>query len=114
MSEFGYNFNTVLRQLFVPGVWRFPQQFLSGIGVGYLKLDIVLVYLVSTFAVAASGAVVLAATEELLARTSAAESAARLIFFWSVSQPKICQNVFNILANFARFRLHRLPTSSSC
>jgi len=52
------------------GVWRFPQAFLSGIGYGYLKLDIVLVYMVSTFAVTASGAVVLAATEELLARRS--------------------------------------------
>ena len=29
------------------GVWRFPQNFLSGIGYGYLKLDIVLVYMVS-------------------------------------------------------------------
>ena len=54
------------------GVWRFPEQFLSGIGYGYLKLDIVLVYMVSTFAVTASGAAVLAATEELLARTAAA------------------------------------------
>ena len=50
------------------GVWRFPADFLSGIGYGYLKLDIVLVYMVSTFAVTASGAVVLAATEEYLAR----------------------------------------------
>ena len=33
------------------GVWRFPAEFLSGIGWGYLKLDIVLVYMVSTFAV---------------------------------------------------------------
>ena len=53
------------------GVWRFPADFLSGIGVGYLKLDILLVYMVSTFAVTASGAVVLAATEELLARRAA-------------------------------------------
>ena len=53
-------------------MWRFPEQFLSGIGYGYLKLDIVLVYMVSTFAVTASGAAVLAATEELLARTAAA------------------------------------------
>ena len=30
------------------GVWRFPPEFLSGVGVGYLKLDIVLVYMVST------------------------------------------------------------------
>ena len=58
------------------GVWRFPQAFLSGIGSGYLKLDIVLVYMVSTFAVTASGAVVLAATEELLARRVAILAAA--------------------------------------
>jgi hypothetical protein len=50
------------------GVWRFPVEFLSGIGSGYLKLDIVLVYMVSTFAVTGTGAVILAATEELLAR----------------------------------------------
>ena len=54
------------------GVWRFPADFLSGIGVGYLKLDVALVYMVSTFAVTASGAVVLAATEELIARRAAA------------------------------------------
>ena len=57
------------------GVWRFPQEFLSGVGYGYLKLDIVLVYMVSTFAVTASGAVVLAATEELLARRAALKEA---------------------------------------
>ena len=50
------------------GVWRFPDPFLSGIGVGYLKLDIVLVYMVSTFAVTGTGAVILAATEEITAR----------------------------------------------
>jgi hypothetical protein len=50
------------------GVWRFPPAYLSGIGWDYLKLDIVLVYMVSTFAVAGTGAVVLAATEELTAR----------------------------------------------
>ena len=32
------------------GVWRFPAQYLSGISEGYLKLDIVLVYMVSTLA----------------------------------------------------------------
>jgi len=53
------------------GVWRFPPAFLSGIGSGYLKLDIFLVYMVSTFAVTGTGAVILAATEELLARRSA-------------------------------------------
>uniref|UniRef100_A0A7S3C4B3 Uncharacterized protein n=2 Tax=Haptolina ericina TaxID=156174 RepID=A0A7S3C4B3_9EUKA len=57
------------------GVWRFPAEFLSGVGYGYLKLDIVLVYMVSTFAVTASGAVVLAATEELLARRQALREA---------------------------------------
>ena len=54
------------------GVWRFPDAFLSGIGVGpFLKLDIVLVYMVSTFAVTGTGAVILAATEELLRRREA-------------------------------------------
>jgi len=53
------------------GVWRFPPNFLSGVGYGYLKLDVALVYMVSTFAVTASGAVVLAATEEYLARVAA-------------------------------------------
>ena len=52
-------------------VWRLPQNFLSGIGLGYLKLDIVLVYLVSTFAVTGTGAVILAATEELSERRAA-------------------------------------------
>jgi hypothetical protein len=49
---------------------------LSGIGYGYLKLDIVLVYMVSTFAVTASGAVVLAATEEYIARRAGRMAAA--------------------------------------
>lgn len=53
------------------GVWRFPRQFLSGIDYGYLKLDIVLVYMVSTFAVTGTGAIILAATEELTARREA-------------------------------------------
>ena len=53
------------------GVWRFPAAYLSGIGWDYLKLDIVLVYMVSTFAVAGTGAVVFAATEELAARRAA-------------------------------------------
>jgi len=57
------------------GVWRFPPTFLSGIGAGYLKLDVALVYMVSTFAVTASGAVVLAATEELLARRAVLRAA---------------------------------------
>ena len=54
------------------GVWRFPDPFLSGIGAGpFLKLDIFLVYMVSTFAVTGTGAVILAATEELLERREA-------------------------------------------
>lgn len=53
------------------GVWRFPPQFLSGISAGYLKLDIFLVYMVSTFAVTGTGAVILAATEELVERRAA-------------------------------------------
>lgn len=53
------------------GVWRFPDAYLSGIAAGYLKLDIVLVYMVSTFAVTGTGAVILAATEELLERREA-------------------------------------------
>ena len=52
-------------------MWRFPAEFLSGIGRGYLKLDIVLVYMVSTFAVTGTGGVMLAATEELIARRAA-------------------------------------------
>ena len=52
-------------------VWRFPDAFLSGIGVGYLKLDIFLVYMVSTFAVTGTGGVILAATEELNERRRA-------------------------------------------
>jgi lycopene cyclase domain-containing protein len=59
------------------GVWRFPAAYLSGIELGpYLKLDVAMVYMVSTFAVTASGAVVLAATEELLARRAALAAAA--------------------------------------
>jgi len=58
------------------GVWRFPADFLSGVGYGYVKLDVLLVYMCSTFAVTASGAVVLAATEELLARRAALSAVA--------------------------------------
>jgi len=66
------------------GVWRFPQAFLSGIGAGYLKLDIVLVYMVSTFAVTGTGAVILAAAEELYARRAAqgAPPPASLVEVW--------------------------------
>jgi len=53
------------------GVWRFPDAYLSGIAAGYLKLDIVLVYMVSTFAVTGTGAVILAAVEELIERRAA-------------------------------------------
>ncbi|KAL1530803.1 hypothetical protein AB1Y20_001699 [Prymnesium parvum] len=66
------------------GVWRFPAAFLSGVGNGYLKLDIVLVYMVSTFAVTGTGAVILAATEELIARRAAlgAASPTSLLEVW--------------------------------
>lgn len=47
-------------------VWRFPSDYLSGAATidGLLKLDIALVYLVSTFAVTATGAIIIAAAEE--------------------------------------------------
>lgn len=48
-------------------VWNFPPRFLSGINTlpdGLLKLDIASVYLVSTFAVTGTGAIILAAAEE--------------------------------------------------
>lgn len=50
------------------GVWYFPPRFLSGINdpfEGWFKLDIAAVYLVSTFAVTATGAIILAAADEL-------------------------------------------------
>ena len=55
-------------------VWWFPPKFLSGIAAcdGWLKLDIALVYLVSTFAVTATGAIILAAADELTAQRRAA------------------------------------------
>jgi len=48
------------------GVWTFPPTYLSGVSMldGWLKLDIALVYLVSTFAVTATGAIIIAAAEE--------------------------------------------------
>jgi hypothetical protein len=48
-------------------VWYFPPRYLTGIAAvdGLLKLDIAAVYLVSTFAVTATGAIILAAEEEL-------------------------------------------------
>jgi len=57
-------------------VWRFPQTFLTGVatlppdssGVGLLKLDIAAVYLVSTFAVTGTGAIILAAAQEFAAQ----------------------------------------------
>jgi len=51
------------------GVWSFPPRYLTGVAAlgGWLKLDIAAVYLVSTLAVTASGAIVLAAVCELLA-----------------------------------------------
>ena len=49
------------------GVWSFPSRYLTGLSTlpdGLLKLDIAAVYLVSTFAVTATGAIILAASEE--------------------------------------------------
>ena len=48
-------------------VWYFPPRYLSGIATfdGWLKLDIAAVYMVSTFAVTATGAIILAAGQEL-------------------------------------------------
>lgn len=70
------------------GVWRFPAAYLSGIEAGpYLKLDVALVYMVSTFAVTSSGAVVLAATEELLARRQAALATAEASSLDSAASP---------------------------
>lgn len=51
-------------------VWNFPSQYLTGINTlpdGLLKLDIAAVYLVSTFAVTATGAIILAASDEFAA-----------------------------------------------
>lgn len=49
------------------GVWNFPSTYLTGVNSvgGLLKLDIALVYLVSTFAVTGTGAIILAACDEL-------------------------------------------------
>ena len=51
------------------GVWSFPPRYLTGIATldGWLKLDIAAVYLVSTLAVTATGAIILAASEEFVA-----------------------------------------------
>ena len=57
------------------GVWNFPGQYLTGISTlpdGLLKLDIAAVYLVSTLAVTATGAIILAAGDEFAARRAAA------------------------------------------
>ena len=50
-------------------VWFFPPRYLTGIATfdGWLKLDIASVYMVSTLAVTATGAIILAACEELKA-----------------------------------------------
>lgn len=50
-------------------VWNFPPRFLTGVNTfdGLLKLDIALVYLVSTFAVTGTGAIILAACDECVA-----------------------------------------------
>eukprot|EP00322_Chrysochromulina_rotalis_P014778 CAMPEP_0115863574 /NCGR_PEP_ID=MMETSP0287-20121206/18758_1 /TAXON_ID=412157 /ORGANISM="Chrysochromulina rotalis, Strain UIO044" /LENGTH=405 /DNA_ID=CAMNT_0003318023 /DNA_START=1 /DNA_END=1218 /DNA_ORIENTATION=+ len=56
-------------------VWKFPSRYLTGINTlpdGLLKLDIAAVYLVSTFAVTATGAIILAACEEFAAQRQAA------------------------------------------
>jgi lycopene cyclase domain-containing protein len=48
-------------------VWNFPSRYLSGVSTlpgGLLKLDIAAVYLVSTFAVTATGGIILAAAQE--------------------------------------------------
>ena len=50
------------------------------------QLDITLVYMVSTFAVTASGAVVLAATEELLARRAALGASTADATLWDVGK----------------------------
>ena len=60
------------------GVWYFPPKYLSGINTlpdGLLKLDIAAVYLVSTFAVTATGAIILAASAEFSAQRRAATAA---------------------------------------
>jgi len=51
-------------------VWYFPPRFLTGIDAfgGWLKLDIAVVYLVSTLAVTATGAIIFAAIEEFSSR----------------------------------------------
>ena len=50
-------------------VWFFPPRYLTGIAAfdGWLKLDIAAVYMVSTLAVTATGAIILAACEEMKA-----------------------------------------------
>ena len=61
-------------------VWQFPPRFLTGIATlpdGLLKLDIAMVYLVSTFAVTATGAVILAASAEFTAQREATRVAAK-------------------------------------
>ena len=58
-------------------VWYFPSTYLTGIDTlpdGLLKLDIAAVYLVSTFAVTATGAIILAASEEFAAQRKAADA----------------------------------------
>ena len=56
------------------GVWNFPGQYLTGISTlpdGLLKLDIAAVYMVSTLAVTAPGAIILAAGDAEAARRAA-------------------------------------------
>ena len=68
-------------------MWAFPPTYLSGVewrpGVplvdGWLKLDIAAVYLVSTLAVTATGAIVLSAAKELEASRAARCGASRRV-----------------------------------
>ena len=67
------------------GVWNFPGQYLTGISTlpdGLLKLDIAAVYMVSTLAVTATGAIILAAGDEFAARRAAAGAAADDATLW--------------------------------
>lgn len=68
-------------------VWSFPPTYLTGIATldGWLKLDIAAVYLVSTFAVTATGAIILAAADEFSA--SARAVAANPIASGGAEQP---------------------------
>lgn len=69
------------------GVWRFPPDYLSGLNIGaYLKLDIALVYGVSTLAVTGTGAILLAAAEDLTAELELSRARAQPAAAGSVAQ----------------------------